>query len=54
MTQKDIEKLIETWEFVQCPTEESDPFFWRWTDDGKEQLAFYIWELINARSEDTT
>jgi len=42
MTLEEIKKRIEEWEFASCPIEQKEPFFWRWTEEGKKQLAEYI------------
>ena len=28
--------------FVSCPTEIKEPFFWKWTNDGKEIIESYL------------
>src|SRR3990167_4072953 len=33
---------LEELRFVSCPTEEKEPFFWRWTEEGKEILLAHI------------
>ena len=29
-------------QFVSCPTETKEPFFWKWTNDGKEIIESYL------------
>lgn len=48
---KEIIKQIDSWQFATCPTETKEPFFWRWTKYGKEQLATYIYDYQNQRKE---
>lgn len=43
---EDIKEVIRGWRFVVCPTEEKDPFFWRWNEDGLKMLAIYIHKIL--------
>ena len=29
-------------QFVSCPTETKEPFFWKWTNDGKEIIESFL------------
>ena len=29
-------------QFVSCPTEKKEPFFWKWTNDGKEIIKSFL------------
>lgn len=49
---KKLEKTISEWQFATCPTEEKEPFFWRWTEYGREQLASYIHQLLQDQKEE--
>ena len=59
MTQKKIEewenelrKRIMEWQFAICPTEEEEPYFWKWNEHGMEMLIAYLKEEIHeARQE---
>jgi hypothetical protein len=52
MTENDIKKAIQEWQFAVCPTEQEEPFFWRWNEHGLDVLASGIKELIeNAIKE---
>jgi hypothetical protein len=50
MTQsKDLEKIkeeIKDLRFAICPTEEKEPFFWKWVNHGLNILALYVNEKI--------
>ena len=49
---KNLKKIIQSWKFASCPTEEQEPFFWRWNEHGLDMLECYIKELIQeTRSE---
>ena len=50
---KEILEEIDEWQFAECPTEEKEPFFWRWTKYGKEQLACCISDLLKAQNSQT-
>ncbi len=39
---KELEKKFDEIFFVACPTEEKEPFFWRWTKEGKKALLSHI------------
>ena len=45
------EERIEEWEFVACPTETQDPFFWRWTKEGLEVIEQEIKELLAQKKQ---
>jgi len=49
---KEILEEIDEWQFAECPTEEKEPFFWRWTKYGKEQLACCISDLLKAQKKE--
>lgn len=44
-------KEIDKWRFAECPIEEKEPFSWRWTKYGKDQIAAYIIDLLEAEKE---
>ena len=52
MSDEKIKEKIKKWQFTACPTEEKEPFFWRWTEHGLEMLATYIRELIEETKKD--
>ncbi len=52
MNKKQIIKEIDSWKFAECPTEKKEPFFWRWTKSGKEQIASYISDLLKAQRKE--
>jgi hypothetical protein len=52
MTKKEIIKRINKWVFSSCPTEEKEPFFWRWSKRGTAELADYIYELLEEERQD--
>src|SRR3990167_2545955 len=39
------EEQIKNWQFAACPTEESEPFYWKWTEHGMEMLKTYVKEI---------
>lgn len=45
MKKEEIKKIIENWQFVSCPTEEKDPFFWKWNERGLEMLILHLQEF---------
>lgn len=46
MNIEELKKRIEDWQFISVPTEEQEPFFWRWTEEGLDTLAEYITKEI--------
>ena len=42
---KDWRKIIENWQFGANPTEEAEPFYWKWTDHGLDMLETYLEEV---------
>ena len=47
-----IEKQLDELQFASCPTETKDPFFWRWTKEGKETLNLFILALLEAEEKE--
>lgn len=45
-TQEWLKEEIKNWEFATCPTEEKEPFFWKWSEHGLEMLTAYIFALF--------
>lgn len=43
---KEREKEFNELLFASCPTEEKEPFFWRWTKEGKETLLDFIDSIL--------
>ena len=41
------EEQIKNWQFAACPTEESEPFYWKWTEHGMEMLKTYVKEIYS-------
>ena len=52
MNKKQLLKEIDEWMFSECPTKTANPFFWRWTKKGEEQLVEYIIELLKAERKE--
>lgn len=50
---EEIVKEIEDWVFAECPTEKEEPFFWRWTNYGKKELANFISSLLSKKEKET-
>lgn len=47
----DISGRFEEIRFVTCPTEEKEPFFWKWSEHGKEVLLAFISSEVEAERE---
>lgn len=45
------EKLFDDLQFPACPTEEAEPFFWRWTDEGEAILKSFIAKIVHQRAK---
>lgn len=43
--QESWEEELNNLPFTSCPTEDKDPFWWRWTDEGKKVLKAFIREV---------
>lgn len=43
---KEAENSFDELEFASCPTEEQEPFYWRWTEHGKDILKSFLTEQI--------
>lgn len=52
MTNQKIRDIIKDWQFATCPTEEKEPFFWKWNEHGLEMLAIYIQEALAQREQE--
>lgn len=39
---------IKDWEFIGNPTEEAEPFYWKWTEEGLSTLTGHIQLLIRG------
>lgn len=33
-------------QFATCPTEEKEPFFWKWSDRGKEMITLFLKDAL--------
>lgn len=47
-----LEQQLDELQFASCPTETKDPFFWRWTKEGKETLKLFISSLLKAQEKE--
>lgn len=47
-------KEFDELEFVSCPVEEKEPFFWRWSDEGKKTLIDFIEEKLTSHNTELT
>lgn len=52
MNREQIIKEIQGWQFAKCPTEEKEPFFWKWNKSGLDILACGIGELLEAQRKE--
>ncbi len=43
---------INSWQFATCPTEETEPFFWRWGAHGLEMVELYVNKEISQACEE--
>ena len=48
---KKIKEEIKNLMFATCPTEEKEPFYWKWNDHGLDILEIFIKEKLSQALE---